>query len=192
VQPKLIEATAGFTALLAYDSLWTSDSREVARVAVQPLEMAEMALGFRQALTAAPGYAAAIATIANQEQFGEMSDDLRSLLEGDEDGRTTLQVVGGDGGLPALAGRAASEIAEATVDELKQLEADVTDVLNQRVAAGLFGKKFLCALARASMAAGLITVWIPPHAHALPAAKLGATVYATNGCSEGRGKHFRL
>lgn len=45
-------------------------------------------------------------------------------------------------------------------------------------------RRFLCGLAMSLMAAGGVTVWVPPHAHSAASIKAGAAIYATNRCWE--------
>jgi len=70
------------------------------------------------------------------------------------------------------------------------LMTDLQGVLCGSPVKGYLPDRFLCGLAKASLAAGLITVWVPPHAHAAAAVALGASVYKTAGCG-GRNRQPR-
>jgi hypothetical protein len=175
---QFVEATAGLTSLISYDSLWTGYAQHPDQA---PDALGGFLGGFHDTLRAAPDIADVIAEVAQQEQFQQMSDGLRNVLGQDPDGQTALSVVDQHGGVAALASYAAEEIRGATDEELRKLE-DEANTLGLGANAGYFGKKFLCGLAKASMAAGIITVWVPPHAHALVAIKAGVVVHKANGC----------
>ena len=126
-----------------------------------------------------------VAEVAEAPEFVNMPDSLRVILSQDEDGLVALNALDQhEGRLAALARQAVNEIAEHERDELRQLEDGVRSLLAGKTPGGYFGKRFLCGLAKASMAAGLITVWVPPYAHAVAAVALGGKVYKTNKCSK--------
>jgi hypothetical protein len=70
-------------------------------------------------------------------------------------------------------------IAESLREALSTYESGqiALQAIDEHAAVGNFGDRFLCGLAKASIAAGLITVWVPPHAHAAAAVGLGAAAY---------------
>jgi hypothetical protein len=86
--------------------------------------------------------------------------------------------------LVALADAGYATIRSSHGEAMEMLLADMQHMLNGIPALGYLPRRFLCGLAKLSMAAGLITVWVPPHAHAAAAVGLGATVYGTSGCRD--------
>jgi hypothetical protein len=87
-----------------------------------------------------------------------------------------------DNSVVRLAEQGVAEMQEGHGEAIAVLMTDLQGVLCRGAVKGYLPDRFLCGLAKASLAAGLITVWVPPHAHAAAAVALGATVYKTAGC----------
>lgn len=183
-QHEVIAANAGLTALLSYDSVWTGCAQNPEFAARSPFTTLEIARAFRGAIGKAVNHAAAIATVAGDGDYGALAESLREALSNYECGQIALQAVDDHkGSVTQLALIGLNDLRESKIDEEKQLEADIASLFMGRAAAGNFGDRFLCGLAKASIAAGLITVWVPPHAHAAAAVGLGAAAYKAGVCA---------
>jgi hypothetical protein len=186
-----IESATGLAALLSYDAMWTSYTNDPGLAERNPLAMFESALAFRRQLIQAADYADRIAEVARDGQFSEPSASLIEALSSEDIGVVVLDALRShDNSVAALAESGAAEIRAATPEELELIEVDARKIVTGQLAAGnLFGR-FLCGLAEASMAAGLVTVWVPPHLHAPAAVAFGATVYKSANCQQraGRGR----
>jgi hypothetical protein len=183
-QHDVIAANAGLTALLSYDSVWTSYAQNPDLAARSPFTTLELARSFRGAIAKAVSHANTIASIARDGDYGGVGESLREALSSDEPGQIALHSVDEhEGSVAQLARIGLKDMQESKVAEEKQLEADISHLFMGQAATGNFGDRFLCGLAKASMAAGLITVWVPPHAHAAAAVGLGAAAYKAGGCA---------
>jgi hypothetical protein len=183
-QHEVIAANAGLTALLSYDSVWTGYARNPELAARSPFTTLEIARTFRVAIGKAANHANVIATIADDGDYGAVAESLHKELVNYESGEIALRAVSEHkGSVTQLAHMGLVDLQESKIAEEEQLEADISALLLGRAAAGNFGDRFLCGLAKASIAAGLITVWVPPHAHAAAAVGLGAAAYKAGGCA---------
>lgn len=183
-QHEVIAANASLTALLSYDSVWTGYAQNPELAARSPFTTLEVARAFRGAIGKAVNHADTIATIAGDGDYGAVAESLHEALSSNESGQIALQAVEEHGGsVTQLARVGLNDLRESKIAEGEQLEADISSLFMGRSAAGNFGDKFLCGLAKASIAAGLITVWVPPHAHAAAAVGLGTAAYKAGGCA---------
>jgi hypothetical protein len=170
---------------LRYDSVWTSLALDPELASQTPFETIDVAQGFRNALNSAPHAAQDIAdALEGDARFAEMRESLREVLSTDEYGRLALAALAEQESLAGLARAGAKDIRDSTSEALLALERDLTSLLSGKPAEGYLFDSFLCGAARLSMAAGLATVWIPPHAQAIPAVSLGAAVYKTAKCGK--------
>jgi hypothetical protein len=87
------------------------------------------------------------------------------------------------GSLSVLAGQGSAEMRDSYDEAMRMLVADLQRVVCGLRAPGYLPDRFLCGIARASIAAGLVTVWVPPHAHAAAAVGLGVAAYKAGKCS---------
>src|ERR1700733_10184121 len=181
---EVIEANSELTQLLSYDSVWTGHSRDSRWIAENPFELLQIAQHFRLAIINAPHRVRYIEEVADAPEFADMPETLSAVLSQDVDGRQVLDAVQRHDGIAALAREATREVAEHEPDELRHLDDDLRRLLAGEIPEGYFWKKFMCGVAKASMVGGLLTVWIPPHAHAVPAVALGSKVYKTNHCGD--------
>ncbi len=183
-QHEVIAANAGLTALLSYDSVWTGYAQNPEFAARSPFTTLEVARAFRGAIGKAVNHAQAIATVASDGDYEAIAESLREALSTYESGQIALQAIDEhSGSVGQLARIGLTNLEESKTGEEKQLEADISSLFMGRAAVGNFGDRFLCGLAKASIAAGLITVWVPPHAHAAAAVGLGAAAYKAGGCA---------
>lgn len=183
-QQDLISANAALTALLSYDSVWTGYAKNPDLAAQSPFTTLEIAHSFRGVIAKAVRHANTIAATAQAGDYGGLGESLREVLSSDALGQSVLDAVDEhEGSVAQLASKGLNDMQESKDAEEEQLEEDLSRLFVGQAAAGNFGDKFLCGLAKASMAAGLITVWVPPHVHAGAAVALGATAYKAGGCA---------
>jgi hypothetical protein len=182
---ELIRAKEGLSCLLTFDSVWTGYTTVPPVGAEDPLAMFQIALAFAEELENAEHYGDHIYKVASDERFSHPSHSLITVLSEDEDGQVALAALDEhDQSVASLARSGLVDIREARDGEMQQLEADARNLLMGHIGAGRLGDRFLCGLAKASMAAGLITIWVPPHLHVAPVVGLGATVYKSATCGE--------
>jgi hypothetical protein len=178
------DAVSELERLLWYDAQWTGYAANPRLVRSNPLDAIDVALKFASAINSARSSSVSVAvSLAPGDSYQELPASLVELLSDLEDGRIVLDAVARHSGVVALANDGASDIAESAPEALEMLENDLRSLFSGEAAAGYLPRRFLCGLAGLSMAAGLVTVWVPPHAHAAPAVALGATVYKTAGCT---------
>jgi hypothetical protein len=183
-QQEAIAANASLTTLLSYDSVWTGYAQNPGLAARSPFTTVEIARSFRGAIGKAVTHARAIATIASDGDYDTVAETLREALSTSESDQVALRAIDAhEGSVVQLARVGLTDLEESKAAEEEQLEADISSLFMGRAAAGNFGDRFLCGLAKASIAAGLITVWVPPHAHAAAAVGLGAAAYKAGGCA---------
>lgn len=202
-QHEVITANAGLTALLSYDSVWTGYARNPELAARSPFTTLEVARAFKGAIGKAVSHADTIAAIAGDRDYGAVAVSLREALSDYQSGQLALQAVDEhESSVTQLALVGFNDLRESKIAEEEQLEADISSLFMGHAAAGNFGDRFLCGLAKASIAAGLITVWVPPHAHAAAAVGLGAAAYKAGRCappaqeqprsSKPKAKHYKM
>jgi hypothetical protein len=179
-----------FEKLIWYDSAWTSYAADPQLIRSEPLDAIDVARNFASAINVARFNVERVASeIAEAERFREIPASLRELLSEDETGQIVLNAVDEHDGVAALAANGASDVVESAPEALEMLEGDLRKLFSGEAAPGYLPDRFLCGMAKFSMAAGLVTVWVPPHAHAAAAVAFGAAVYKATRCHELRGAH---
>ena len=122
--------------------------------------------------------------VGRDDAFRELNPSLVSALESADSGPALDALRHADNSLIILADRGSAAMQESRDEAMGILLSDLQGVLCGTPVQGWLPKRFLCGIARVSMAAGLVTVWVPPHAHAAAAVGLGAAVYKGAGCAE--------
>jgi len=180
---RLVQANASFASLLGLDSWWTAYASDHRRAEDEPLSVFEVAVAFSHELRAAVLAADEIVKLIAGDQFESVPSELARLLASTDDGQTVLNALAENGGrVRDLAAAGRDEMREYSPAEERQLVADARGIITGQPTRGLLGDRFLCGLAKVSIAAGLASVWIPPHAHALPIVALGSKVYQAARC----------
>jgi hypothetical protein len=182
----ILREIAELQELLWLDSAWTGYAQDSELVRQDPFGAIASAQTFEAGIKSAPGdVERLVRALSDNEEFaGPLPKSLVTVLAEDEYGHIALDAVEEYGNVLQLATAGQSYIIESTPESLELLERDLQSLFAGRVSRGYFGERFLCGMAMVSMAAGLATVWIPPHAHAVPAVVLGGIVYKKAGCRE--------
>jgi hypothetical protein len=192
---RLRAASGALTDVMRADSVWTSlvtAPRSPLRVndAYEVLARFE---ALQQGIDAAYHAGYEIAEVvdsasARDSAFRQWPKSLAGALEsgGSQVALEALQQDQVGYSLEGLARLGSDEMKQGLDDAREMLLVDLQGMLCAGPAKGWLPTTFLCGLAMASMAAGLITVWIPPHAHAAAAVGFGAAVYQSSKCGEKR------
>src|SRR5262249_25706400 len=106
---------------------------------------------------------------------------LRTLEEGGA--QAAVEALDHAGSLRGLAEQGSADLRDSHGEALGMLVADLQAAVCGLRTPGYLPDRFLCGIARLSIAAGLVTVWVPPHAHAAAAVGLGLSVYKAAKCS---------
>lgn len=177
------------TSILQYDSVWTSyaANHDLARRDV--ISTVQTAMRFIVEINNAENRAADVLGSIRQESevYREIPKSLRQVLLEDEIGRVALEALAAqENSVESLVKSGRDDIAESTPEARDILESDLRSVFSdsERENGGYLPPRFLCGLAKVSMGAGLLTVWIPPHAHAIPAVALGGVVFKKANCKD--------
>ena len=190
---RLQYASETLAGVLRADSVWTSlvtasgGAKDLSVEAVD--EIAAQFTGLRDGIDAAVRAGEEIVevaeeTVRNDPAFQEAPKSLVGALDLEIGPAAVGALASADFSLLRLAGQGSGEMREGRSEAVSMLVADLRGVLCGTTVKGYLPGRFLCGLAKASMVAGLLTVWIPPHAHAGAAVALGATVYTTAGCGK--------
>lgn len=187
-------ASGELAGVLQADSVWTSLVTGPDRPATLSVESTDGFLaafltlreGIDNAVRAGEEITRVVAGAVERDQdFVHPPATLVATLDSEEDGRTArdaFERAGHD--LSRLASEGSEGMQESRNEAIGMLLTDLQGVLCGAPVGGYLPRSFLCGLAVGSMAAGLITVWLPPHAHALAAVGLGAKVYKSARCWE--------
>ncbi|MHB8380649.1 MAG: hypothetical protein ACYDB2_12200 [Acidimicrobiales bacterium] len=125
----------------------------------------------------------AAAHALEREDYHQLPDALISALG--DDANLISRLIS-DRGILSLTLEASNDIRRLVSEELEIVEVGLGAYLSNRATEGLMSNRFLCSIACVSIAAGVVTVWVPPHAHAGAAVKYGITTYVAAGCGPKR------
>jgi hypothetical protein len=179
---RLTEATSTFFRLIALDRAWTTIGRRPG-LGADDIDALSYAVGQMSNLVGrAVDSAYEVVTLAiRAEPPRELQDP--SLLSPDV-GDVFQTLLNRDGGVPGIAERGYDTLRGTSQHEIAELERQM-DVLRAggHIEADL-SRRFMCGLAKSLMAAGGITVWVPPHVHAVASISAGTAIYTTNRCWE--------
>jgi hypothetical protein len=189
---RLQTAAGALAGALQVDSVWTSlaagpGQRQAAGVIAPATAVVDGLVAMRQSIEEAVRAAETIRDVVDDvtgrdPAFAELPQSLIDALES-ADGQVALDALDDAGNsLAALAGSGFTAMRSGRGEAMEVLLADLRLMLSGALAPGYLPSRFLCGLAKSSMAAGLVTVWVPPHAHAAAAVGLGAAVYRAAGC----------
>ena len=182
----LTNAMGCYAKALGFDSAWTSLVSSPPAESGRPDDFLDVFLEVRSLVGRCVEEARHVAEVverivARDESFAAVPGSLVAALEPHYP--SVLEALGeADSSLASLARQGHGAMTEGRDEALSMLMGDLRNLLNGQAGEGLLPDRFLCGLAKASICAGLVTVWVPPHAHALAAVSLGATVYAAAGC----------
>jgi hypothetical protein len=182
-----VSEASSLNSVLSYDSIWTSYAGDSELAQQDPFAVFATGLALRGGIETAPRHAHRIAVAASDDAgtYWDLSASLVEALSETEAGQTALDALSAhDQSVAALAEGGAADLLEGQGEALEILERDARQLLAGRDGDGYLPDRFLCGLAKTSMAAGLITVWVPPHAHAAAAVGLGAAVYKAGRCAD--------
>jgi hypothetical protein len=207
---RLSAAAGALVSVLQVDSVWTSLATAPGQAgstgaATLPAEIMDTLLAMRQAIDEAVQAGQAIRDVVGEvlerdPAFADLPQTLTAELDSAGDQLVVQALQASGNSLVALADSGYAAIRSSRSEAMEMLLSDLQHMLNGVSAAGYLPRQFLCGLAKLSMAAGLVTVWVPPHAHAAAAVGLGAAVYKGTRCSElepggrkrPRTQHFHL
>ncbi len=191
--PGLQGASVRLASALRADSVWTEIVTAPDRPSVLSVEAADALIarfqdlheGIDGAISAGEQIALIVeratqADPALREWPVSLGDALESA--GSVDALDALRYA--DNSLARLAAQGWEGMRESRGEAMTMLLADLQGVLCSAPVQGYLPPRFLCGLAKASMAAGLVTVWVPPHAHAAAAVGLGGAVYKAAKCGK--------
>lgn len=119
--------------------------------------------------------------VRDDPAFEAPSPSLREALELSGSLEALDALSEADNSVARLASQGVAGMQEGRGEAIAILMTDLQGLLCGGAVKGYLPDRFLCGLAKASMAAGLVTVWVPPHVHAAAAVALGGAVYKTAG-----------
>jgi hypothetical protein len=174
----IIASDAALTDALESESTLTSDDREAA---------IDLAGRLHTGIENAKSLAQAVCEIANSEGLPSLGQARDLLVEniGDTNWQTVEDLlIEHDESVASLACDGASTIESEVQGALDHVDHQIEDLQRGGGAEGDLPRRFMCGLAKVSMAAGLLTIWIPPHAQSAAAIGGGISVYKTLGCQD--------
>lgn len=179
---RLAEATSIFFRLIALDQAWTAVGRRRELDADDVTTLSSVVDQMRQLVYDAVGAAYDVVTLAGKAQPpAELQDP---ALLGPVVGEVFQTLLNRDGGVIGIAQQGYDALSSTSGYDIAELGRQMDVLQAGGHIEGDLSRRFMCGLAKSLMAAGGITVWVPPHVHAAASISAGATIYATNRCWE--------
>lgn len=182
-QLRLSEAVAVFFRLLSFDRAWTALALRPEPLTAEDVDgLTKIAGELRDLIgqTVEAAYTvASVASIAQPpDELGDgigMPQALRAFYN--------AQVAAG-GGVVTLAQQTSEGLREIAADEQLALDNQLETLRDGGRVDGDLSRRFMCRFAKILMLAGGVTVWVPPHAHAVASLGAGSTIALANRCWE--------
>ena len=179
---RLADATSTFFRLISLDRVWTTVGRRPGLnthdVSVLNSVVDQMNTLVRYAVEAARE----IVTLAIQASPPAGLPDL-TLLD-----PTVSQVfqslLNRDGGVIGIAQQSYNTLSKISEQEVIEINRQMNILQEGGHIEADLSRRFMCNLAKSLMAAGGVTIWVPPHVHAVASISAGAAIYNTNRCWE--------
>jgi hypothetical protein len=179
---RLAEATSTFFRLIALDRVWTAVGSRPALDADDVEALSSVVDQLRELVIRAVEAAYEVVTLARKaEPPAELQDQ---ALLGPAVGDVFQTLLNRDGGVVGIAQQGYDTLRSTYERDIVDLDRQM-DVL--RAGGHLetdLSRRFMCGLAKSLMAAGGITVWVPPHVHAAASVSAGVAIYTANRCWE--------
>jgi hypothetical protein len=179
---RLSGATSTFFRLISLDRAWTAVGRRSGLDADDVSTLSSVVSQMQDLVGRAVEAAYEVVTLAGKaEPPAELQDP---ALLGPDVSEVFQTLLNRDGGVLGIAQQAYDTLRSTFEQEIAELGGQM-DVLRAggHIEADL-SRRFLCGLAKSLMAAGGVTVWVPPHGHAVASIAAGAAIYKANRCWE--------
>ena len=179
---RLSEATSTFFRLIALDRAWTAVGRRPGLDANDVTALSSVVDQMRELIGRAVESAYDVVTLARKADPPAVLQDPALLDPTVGDLFQTL--LNQDGGVPGIALQGYETLRGTSEHDIAELDRQM-DVLRAggHIDADL-SRRFMCGLAKSLMAAGGITIWVPPHVHAVASVSAGAAIFHANRCWE--------
>lgn len=179
---RLADAQSVLFRLIALDRVWTSVGGRPQLIADDVDLLTSVVAEMRELVGRAVEAAYDVATLAEKAQPPSEVTDL-ALLEPDVR-NVFQQLLNKDGGVLGIAQQAYNALRNASESDVADLDRKLEVLHHGGHLETDLSRRFMCGLAKALMAAGGITVWVPPHAHAAASVAAGVAIYGANKCWE--------
>jgi hypothetical protein len=179
---QLSDAVATYFRILQFDRAWTALATRTEDANEGLTVLLEIARELRRLIPETVEAARTVMELAERTQPPSgLSDDVEWLPDVAAAYVATVDVAGGVAQLARVAHEQLAALADV---EISTLDAELEALFGGGVVAGDLSRKFICGVAHALMVAGGVTVWIPPHGHAVASVAAGVAIAKANRCWE--------
>lgn len=181
---ELGRATTAIWQLIELDTFWTAAAAEPSQVELE--DALTMAGEMLRRVTQMPSRANDVVRVGMRTLGDQVErpfpEDLLEILP-TEDSEVVSSVFSRYSPT-SIAQIAAEDLQDLVDNERELIRTDILAITSGEVGMGYLSTPFLCSMAKLSMAAGLMTIWVPPHAHAAAAVATGVAVFKARGCGK--------